>query len=89
LAVLAVRVYDGQEECVSDRADSVPTLLSLLDAFHEQHTVRIGEHEKRRFKWNAVLPLVSLVLVFVPLESQIFIVRNFRIAVNGKRTLGS
>jgi len=46
-------VNDGQEECISDRADGVPTLLAILDAFHEQQTVRIGEHAKRRFNRTA------------------------------------
>jgi hypothetical protein len=62
-------MHDDEKNDFLNRSDRVPSLLTVGNPFNEGHAAGIVENELRRFKVDAVLCLVDLVLHPIPFDS--------------------
>ncbi len=57
-----------EDDDLLNRADCVPTFLTIYEPLYKRHAAGVIENELRCFKSNTVLPAVYFVFRFIPFD---------------------
>jgi hypothetical protein len=68
-----MRMHDDKNDDVLNRANGVPSLLTLCDPLNERYAEGIVKHQLSRLKVNAMLVLVGLVLCPIPFNPYLYL----------------
>jgi len=69
---LTIRVYDNENDDRLNRANCVPSFLTVNHPFNECDTELVVENQLRRFKIDTMFDFVGLVFCLIPFKSHLY-----------------